>query len=354
MTLTSSPSSSSSSRAPLHTTSVLSAESARKRQTRLTRQKNLAKREELQKKALAARPHVILGTVARNEEEANAKWAACDLGKVLVRPEELAPDAPARRVFSLPDTVMSQEVQGEHGHGVHVPPSVAFGIREREERMLFEHLPLLSADMDTRQQMTMAGRGGGGRGAAAGANAIASDSYRKGVEAMSAYHETQLAVGMTQANVLAKVVDLRNANAAGIAFENRRRVIEAFSEPGKPNDSGRTEVQGALFSWFMSVCTPSSVPLILIFIFYFRVSLSCVFFFFSPPLVALLTLQVRNVWNHLRGFKRDVASRRSLRRLVHQRAKLLKYLKRTDRDRYERVLGRLGLEPGAVEGELVI
>lgn len=71
-------------------------------------------------------------------------------------------------------------------------------------------------------------------------------------------------------------------------------------------------------------------------------------------LAALLTLQIRNVWDHLRAFKRDVSNRRSLRRLVHQRAKLLKYLKRTDRDRYERILERLGLEPGAVEGELVV
>jgi small subunit ribosomal protein S15 len=226
--------SSSSSRTLLHTTSVLSAESAKKRHARLTRQKNLAKREELQKKAAAARPHVILGTVARNEDEANAKWAACDLAKVLVRPEDLAPDAPAGRVFSLPETVMTQEVE------VRVPPSLAFGIREREERMLFEHLPLLSADMNTRHEMAVMtnSSGGGGAGGANGHN-------RRGVEAMSAYHETQLAAGLTQANVLAKVVDLRNANAAGIAFENRRRVIEAFSEPGKPNDSGRTEVQGA-------------------------------------------------------------------------------------------------------------
>jgi small subunit ribosomal protein S15 len=181
----------------------------------------------LQEKASAARPHVILGIVARNEDEASAKWAACDLAKVLVRPEELALDAPARRVFSLPDAVTAQE--GD----VRVPPSLAFGIREREERMLFEHLPLLSADMNTRREMTMMPGGGGANG------------HRKSVEAMSAYHETQLAAGMTQANVLAKVVDLRNANAAGISFENRRRVIEAFSEPGKPNDSGWTGVQGA-------------------------------------------------------------------------------------------------------------
>lgn len=217
---------------------MLSAQSARKRQARLTRQKNLAKREELQKKAAAARPHVILGTVARDEDEANAKWAACDLAKVLVRPEELAPDAPARRVFSLPETVMAQ---ARGGDDVRVPPSLAFGIREREERMLFEHLPLLSADMNTRQQMTMSGGGGRGGGSASASVGVGAS----GVEAMSAHHEAQLAAGMAQANVMAKVVDLRNANAAGIAFENRRRVIEAFSEPGKPNDSGRTEVQGA-------------------------------------------------------------------------------------------------------------
>jgi small subunit ribosomal protein S15 len=163
---------------------------------------------------------------------------------VLVRPEELASDAPARRVFSLPDTVMAQ-AQAQERDDVLVPPSLAFGIREREERMLFGHLPLLSADMNTRHEMTLMGSGGGGTHADA-------NDHRKDVAAMSAYHEAQLAAGMAQANVLAKVVDLRNANAAGIAFENRRRVIEAFSEPGKPNDSGRTEVQGALSC---SICT---------------------------------------------------------------------------------------------------
>ena len=256
---------------------------------------------------------------------------------MLVRPEELALDAPARRLFSLPDTVTAQEC-GD----VRIPPSLAFGIREREERMLFEHLPLLSADMSTRHKMTImtSSLPGGGDGGGA-------DGHRKkSVEAMSAYHETQLKAGMAQADVLAKLVDLRNANAAGISFENRRRVIEAFSEPGKPNDSGRTEVQGAF-----DVCSaaPFSVFSNFFFHFYFIFALSYVFF-----LAALLTIQVRNVWNHLREFKRDVANRRSLRRLVHQRAKLLKYLKRADRDRYERVLERLGLEPGAVEGELVI
>jgi small subunit ribosomal protein S15 len=261
---------------------VLSVESARKRQARLTRQKNLAKRSELSKQASSARPHVVLGTISSTSS--SDAWTSCDLARVLVRPDELAPTAPPNAIH-IPEAANAAEV--------HVPPTLAFGIREQEQRMLFAHLPLLAADMHTRREMN-----GGSVNAAAD---------------MAAHHERALEDGVKQANALARLVDLRNANAAGIAFENRRRVVEAFSEPGKPNDTGRTEVQAAL-----------------------------------------LTLQIRKLWSHLGEFKRDVANRRNLRRLVHQRAKLLKYLKRTNRDRYERVLERLGLAPGAVEGELVV
>ena len=52
--------------------------------------------------------------------------------------------------------------------------------------------------------------------------------------------------------------------------------------------------------------------------------------------------------------KRDVMNRRSLRLLVHERAKMLKYLKRKDRVRYDRLLVRIGVEPEAVEGELLV
>jgi len=206
-------------------------ESARKRQARLTKLKNLAKREELQKKAAAARPHVILGTVTGGG--AGDKWAACDLARVLVRPEELAPDAPAQPI-SLPvaDSATSAAAAEERvppslAYGVGAPPSLAYGMREREKRMVFEHLPLLSADMSTRREM----------------NAL----RRVNAEEMAAHHEDALAAGVGQANAMAALVDLRNANAAGVAFENRRRVVAAFSEPGKPNDTGRTEVQGAWF-----------------------------------------------------------------------------------------------------------
>ncbi len=70
--------------------------------------------------------------------------------------------------------------------------------------------------------------------------------------------------------------------------------------------------------------------------------------------VALLTLKIRSVWDHLMKCKKDLTSRRALRRLVHQRAKMLKYIKGIDRDRYDRILERLALEPDSVEGELVV
>lgn len=71
-------------------------------------------------------------------------------------------------------------------------------------------------------------------------------------------------------------------------------------------------------------------------------------------IAALLTMKIRKLWEHLQRNRKDVANRRSLRMLVHQRAKMLKYLKRLDRDRYESVLGQLGIEESAIEGELVV
>jgi small subunit ribosomal protein S15 len=76
--------------------------------------------------------------------------------------------------------------------------------------------------------------------------------------------------------------------------------------------------------------------------------------FLSGSLVALLTMKIRNVWSHLIRSKKDIHGRRPLRLLIHQRAKMLKYLKRVDRDRYDQILERCALEPGAVEGELVV
>lgn len=74
----------------------------------------------------------------------------------------------------------------------------------------------------------------------------------------------------------------------------------------------------------------------------------------TSHLAALVTYKIRNLWSHLTTFKRDVGNRRSLLKLVHQRAKILRYLKRLDQNRYDVILRRLALHPKSVEGELTL
>lgn len=65
-------------------------------------------------------------------------------------------------------------------------------------------------------------------------------------------------------------------------------------------------------------------------------------------------MKIRNLHQHLQRCNKDVANRRSLRHLVHSRAKILKYLKRLDRERFVTALERLGIEESAIEGELIV
>ncbi|KAI0348317.1 mitochondrial ribosomal protein S15 [Trametopsis cervina] len=261
--------------ASLHSSAVLNAK-AKTREAKA----NLAKRIAKERAAGLNRPHVVLGNKPGDE----SKWQKCDLAKVLVSEA----DVHATPILS-PDPILDSDVQ--------VPKYTNFGIATEEKKMLFETLPEMSVE-----------------------------SYRLSLEKMKdrlgkhvtpfeleAIEQEYVPREQFKANMLARVVDLRNANARGIAYENRRRCVEAFSEAENPNDTGRPEVQAAI-----------------------------------------LTMKIRNVWEHILKSKHDVASRRSLRLLIHKRAKILKYLKRKDRDRYDVALDRLGLEPKSVEGELVI
>jgi small subunit ribosomal protein S15 len=64
----------------------------------------------------------------------------------------------------------------------------------------------------------------------------------------------------------------------------------------------------------------------------------------SPEVqVALLTERIRGLTEHLERHKKDHATRRGLLMLVSQRNKLLKYLQRESRDRYQTLIQALGL-----------
>jgi small subunit ribosomal protein S15 len=64
----------------------------------------------------------------------------------------------------------------------------------------------------------------------------------------------------------------------------------------------------------------------------------------SPEVqIALLTQRITELTEHLKLHKKDHASRRGLLKLVGRRSSLLKYLTKLDHDRYQKVIGRLGL-----------
>jgi small subunit ribosomal protein S15 len=64
----------------------------------------------------------------------------------------------------------------------------------------------------------------------------------------------------------------------------------------------------------------------------------------SPEVqVAILSERIRNLTDHLSTHKKDFHSRRGLLVMVGQRRRLLDYLKRSNVQRYETLIGRLGL-----------
>lgn len=64
----------------------------------------------------------------------------------------------------------------------------------------------------------------------------------------------------------------------------------------------------------------------------------------SPEVqIAILTERINQLTEHLKLHKKDQASRRGLLKMVGRRSSLLKYLTSLDRDRYQKVIQRLGL-----------
>ncbi|KAI9470749.1 MAG: hypothetical protein EXX96DRAFT_585610 [Benjaminiella poitrasii] len=108
-----------------------------------------------------------------------------------------------------------------------------------------------------------------------------------------------------------KIIGLQNANAKAIQIWNVHQAIDWFKR--KEGDTGSPEVQAAI-----------------------------------------LTVRIHNLNSHLNQHRKDKHNYKQLRNMVHQRAKILKYLKTRDATRYYQCLNNLGLEPRAVEGEITL
>ncbi len=59
--------------------------------------------------------------------------------------------------------------------------------------------------------------------------------------------------------------------------------------------------------------------------------------------IALLTERIKQITAHLQKFRKDYQARRGLLMLVGQRARLLRYLRRKDPERYRALIASLGL-----------
>lgn len=59
--------------------------------------------------------------------------------------------------------------------------------------------------------------------------------------------------------------------------------------------------------------------------------------------IALMTERINELTDHLRSHAKDHHSRRGLLMLVGKRRRMLRYLERTDLDRYRALVGDLGL-----------
>jgi len=64
----------------------------------------------------------------------------------------------------------------------------------------------------------------------------------------------------------------------------------------------------------------------------------------SPEVqIAVLTGRILHLTEHMRKFKHDYSTQRGLMKMVGRRSALLKYLRRTDPPRYQKIISDLSL-----------
>ncbi|WWD20726.1 hypothetical protein CI109_105202 [Kwoniella shandongensis] len=200
-------------------------------------------------------------STAPTPPEATNPWQGCRLQRILLDYDQIA--------YSAPPNYTS----GER------PPLFLPGISEQDQALLFGAIPHASSELKF-----AAKRGEG-----------------TGVELEQA----------KQAEMMMRILDLRNSGKEAVKVLNRQRVVDEF---GNGTDTGSSAVQAAL-----------------------------------------LTAKIHNLLAHATQNPKDTLNKRSLRLLVQQRARHLKYHKRTrGEESYDALLADLGLERGAVEGELLI
>ncbi|KAK0551085.1 hypothetical protein OC846_000824 [Tilletia horrida] len=354
------------------TSSAAHLEKKRKRIARLKRKSNLERRELTSRLLESSKPDPILGHLLGPQprasivnQNANAEaaaaglapttggeevWTRSDLAKIILSHDEVWGVREDRRGELVPiDPAEFVRARGGEENGVQSPGGILpgdeqlakdqerfggplrlnFGLSSKDRELLFDELPRVMVEdhmLDSRnlggadpsQNSELASLLSSNPISPASASTASGEFDVMNEDAQKALTEEMEELERAEAgsaDVLARVLDLRNASARGIRFENTRRIIQAFGRklPDGRLDTGNTEVQ-----------------------------------------VALLTYRIRNMHSHLANARHDNHNRRQMNIMVHKRAKLLKYLKRTEPQQYQSLLPRVGLLPRAVEGELIL
>lgn len=134
-----------------------------------------------------------------------------------------------------------------------------------------------------------------------------------------------------------KIISLQNGNAKAVQLWNIHQAIDWFKR--KEGDTGSPEVQGKIYLYIVIYQRGGCV---------LNARILSIF------LAAILTVRIHNINSHLNQHRKDKHNYKQLRNMVHQRAKILKYLKSKDSARYYACLNELGVEPRAVEGEITL
>lgn len=246
----------------LHASAVVGRESQRKATARRKRKKVVEGREKRAIDDEAGAVHLALGSRKNDPLGPSALYHGSRLEQTVLR---------ANDIWYTPPPNYAAGAEPQH---------YLYGIAPADRELLFGALPLATS-------------------------ALAFDPERP-------VHSAALAAEQgKQSEVMRRILDLRNADKAGIEAVNRQRIVTEFGK--NPKDTGNTVVQAAL-----------------------------------------ITHQIRELWTHIENNPRDIHNRRNLRLLIHKRARVFKYLKRSEPLKYAQTLKDCGLEPGAVEGELMV
>lgn len=197
---------------------------------RLRKKANLARRHEAQEQLRATAPDTIRGYGPNNQN----LWYESELRKILIYPEEVYEGKAGLKgmLESLPNP--KDELLGPKGiksddliakrpsvpdsssspSSTSTPLYFNFAMTAEDEKLLMHSLPEANKTLEIANK----------------------PANQKEADSPAVEHLEQ-----HKAEITRRILDLANANARGIRFENTRRIIRRF---GQGEGSGRSEVQG--------------------------------------------------------------------------------------------------------------